>query len=174
MSGEASDTWHLSEPVVRILRSSLRRKKIYAIIETGGKQYKVSPGDTIEVERLPVEEGKPIELKKVLLLADDDKVTVGTPMVDGARVMATSRGEIRDDKIVVLKYKSKVRYRKKTGHRQIYTGFTIDRILKPGETFAPPKKTRRTKKAAPREELPVETKPKATVDTTIEETPNGA
>jgi len=108
-----------------------RRKKIYAIIETGGKQYKVSPGQTIDVERLDVVEGNTVELDRVLLIADDDKVTVGTPIVDGAKVIATSLGEGKGKKIIVLKYKPKVRYRKKTGHRQLYTRLTIDKIVEP-------------------------------------------
>jgi len=108
-----------------------RRKKIYAIIETGGKQYKVSPGQTIDVERLDVIEGNTVELDRVLLIADEDKVTVGTPIVDGAKVIATSLGEGKGKKIIVLKYKPKVRYRKKTGHRQLYTRLTIDKIVEP-------------------------------------------
>jgi len=108
-----------------------RRKKIYAIIETGGKQYKVSPGQTIDVERLDVVEGNTVELDRVLLIADEDKVTVGTPIVDGAKVIATSLGEGKGKKIIVLKYKPKVRYRKKTGHRQLYTRLTIDKIVEP-------------------------------------------
>ena len=132
--------------------------KIYAIIETGGKQYKVTPGQTIEVERMTAAEGSLVELGKVLLLADGDNVSVGTPVVDGARVMAKSLGEQKDDKIIVFKYKSKVRYRKKTGHRQIHTKLMIDKILKPGEVVEPVKKVRRTRKKAVEEPVPEETK----------------
>jgi large subunit ribosomal protein L21 len=106
-------------------------KKIYAIIETGGKQYKVIPGQTIDVERLDVAEGNTVELDRVLLISDNDKVTVGTPIVDGAKVIATSQGEGKGKKIIVFKYKPKVRYRKKTGHRQLYTKLTIDKIVEP-------------------------------------------
>jgi large subunit ribosomal protein L21 len=109
----------------------LEDREIYAIIETGGKQYKVIPGQTIDVERLDVAEGNSIELDRVLLIADDDKVTVGTPVVDGAKVIATSQGEGKGKKIIVLKYKPKVRYRKKTGHRQFYTRLIIDKIVEP-------------------------------------------
>ena len=104
-------------------------KKIYAIIETGGKQYKVTPGQTIDVERLGAADGSTVELDKVLLIADGDKVKAGTPIVDGAKVIATSQGESRTRKIIVFKYKPKVRYRKKTGHRQFYTRLVIDRIV---------------------------------------------
>jgi large subunit ribosomal protein L21 len=106
-------------------------RKIYAIIETGGKQYKVIPGQTIDVERLDVAEGNTVELDRVLLISDNDKVTVGTPTVDGAKVIATSQGEGKGKKIIVFKYKPKVRYRKKTGHRQLYTKLTIDKIVEP-------------------------------------------
>jgi len=124
-----------------------RRLEIYAIIETGGKQYKVSPGQAIDVERLDVAEGKKVELDKVLLIADGDKVTVGTPTVDGAKVVATSQGDGKGDKIIVFKYKPKVRYRKKTGHRQLYTRLIIDKITVPGTAPGEPtKKVRRRKK----------------------------
>ena len=122
-------------------------KKIYAIIETGGKQYRVSPGQVIDVEYLSVASGLPVELEKVLLVADGEKVTVGTPTIDGAKVLATSQGEGKGKKIIVFKYKPKVRYRKKTGHRQLYTKLAIDSIIEPGtETSQPVKKVSRRKK----------------------------
>ena len=122
-------------------------REIYAIIETGGKQYKVSPGQTIDVERLEVSEGSTVELDRVLLIAEGDRVTVGTPTIDGAKVVATSPGEGKGKKVIVLKYKSKVRYRKKTGHRQLYTKLVIDRIVEPGAIQdEPTKKVRRRKK----------------------------
>jgi large subunit ribosomal protein L21 len=79
-----------------------------------------------------VAEGKSVNLDKVLLIGDDKNVTVGTPTVDGAKVKATSKGEGRGDKVIVFKYKPKVRYRKKTGHRQFYTRLLIDEIVGPG------------------------------------------
>jgi large subunit ribosomal protein L21 len=120
--------------------------KIYAIIETGGKQYRVNPGQTIDVERLDVAEGDTVELDRVLLIADGDRLTVGTPTVDGAKVVATSKGEGKGEKIIVFRYKNKVRYRKKTGHRQPYTRLVIDKIVEPGAAEAKPKKARRRKK----------------------------
>ena len=125
-----------------------RRTKIYAIIETGGKQYKVTPGQTVKIERLDMVEGALVELDKVLLLADGENITVGTPVVDGAKVVAKSIGEKQDDKVVVFKYKNKVHYRKKTGHRQIHTTLMIDKILKPGEAVEPVKKARKPRKKA--------------------------
>jgi len=107
----------------------------------------VTPGQTIDVERLDAAEGNTVELDRVLLIANDDKVTVGTPTIDGAKVVATSQGEGKGKKIIVFKYKPKVRYRKKTGHRQLFTRLLIDRIVEPGATEAEPtKKVRRRKK----------------------------
>ena len=124
-----------------------RRLKIYAIIETGGKQYKVTPGEIIDVERLDVTEGNTVELDKVLLIAEGDKVTVGRPTVDGAKVIATSQGEGKGKKIIVFKYKPKVRYQKKTGHRQLHTRLVIDKIVTPETAQSKPtKKPRRRKK----------------------------
>ncbi len=118
----------------------------YAIIETGGKQYKVTEGQTIDVERLEAEEGGSVQLDKVLLLADGDNITVGKPLVEGARVMATVNTNGRGDKIIVFKYKSKVRYRRKNGHRQNFTSLSIDKILPAGTEYVKPvKKTRRKK-----------------------------
>ena len=92
-------------------------------------------------------EGNAVELDKVLLIANGDKVTVGTPTIDRAKVIATSKGEGKAKKIIVLKYKSKVRYRKKTGHRQLYTKLSIDEIIKPEAAEEKPKrKVRRRKK----------------------------
>jgi len=99
------------------------------------------------VERLAVAEGDSIDLERVLLIADGDEIKVGAPIVEGARVVATSQGEGKGKKIVVFKYKPKVRYRKKTGHRQMYTRLLIDQIIGQEATPAPAKKkaTRRKK-----------------------------
>ncbi|MBI4283449.1 MAG: 50S ribosomal protein L21 [Chloroflexi bacterium] len=123
------------------------RLKIYAVIETGGKQYKVTPGQVIDVDRLEVPEGDAVELDRVLLIAADDKVTLGTPTVEGAKVMATSQGESKARKVIVFKYKSKTRYHRKRGHRQFYTRLAIDNIIESGaEQGEPAKKVRRRKK----------------------------
>lgn len=121
------------------------RNIIYAVIESGGKQYIAGQGDTIDVERLGSADGESVELDRVLLIADGNKITVGSPFIEGARVVATSKGEVKDDKIIVFKYKPKVRYRKKTGHRQIHTRLIIDSILPPGAKK--PRATKKTKKA---------------------------
>ncbi|MFC2052183.1 50S ribosomal protein L21 [Chloroflexota bacterium] len=116
-------------------------------METGGKQYRVTSGQVIDVDRMDVAEGDTVELDKVLLIADGDKVTAGMPIVEGAKVVATSQGEGKSKKIIVFKYKPKVRYRKKTGHRQFYTRLAIDEIVGPGAKEGEPvKKVRRRKK----------------------------
>ena len=107
-------------------------KEIYAIVETGGKQYKVAPKQTIEVDRLNIPEGGAVELDKVLFIGDDENALIGNPTIEGAKVIATSLGEVKGDKVIAFRYKSKVRYRKKTGHRQIYTRLAINEIVKPG------------------------------------------
>lgn len=104
---------------------------MYAIIETGSKQYKVTPGQTIAVEQLNIAEGNQIELDKVLLVADGEKITVGKPSIKGAKVLATSIGNRKQKKIIVFKYKPKVRYRRKIGHRQSYTQLNINEIIIP-------------------------------------------
>ena len=91
--------------------------------------------------------GNTVEMDRVLLIAQGEKVTVGNPIVGGAKVLATSQGEVKGEKVIVLKYKPKVRYRKKTGHRQAYTRLTIDKIVEPGATKSEPEeKARRRKK----------------------------
>jgi large subunit ribosomal protein L21 len=106
---------------------------MYAIVKTGGKQYRVEAGRTLEVERLPQGEGETVELGDVLMIAADGDVTVGTPLIDGARVLASVEEHGKAPKIVVYKYKNKVRTRKKTGHRQQFTRLTVEQILRPGE-----------------------------------------
>jgi len=91
----------------------------------------VAPGQTIDVDHLSVAAGDTVELEKVLFIADGDKTTAGTPTIKGAKVVATSQGNGKNKKIIVFKYKPKVRYRKKTGHRQLYTRLAIDKIVKP-------------------------------------------
>ena len=97
---------------------------MYAIIETGGKQYKVEANDVINVEKLDVEVGSKVELP-VLMLVDAGKVTNGNPYVNGAKVTAEVVEQGKADKIVVFKYKAKKNYRRKQGHRQPYTALKI-------------------------------------------------
>lgn len=100
----------------------------YAIVEDGGKQYRAVEGVTIDVDRFPAEEGEQIDLERVLLVANDDEVMIGTPLVAGAKVQATVVSQVKGPKVVVFKYKPKQRYRIKKGHRQQYTRIMIDSI----------------------------------------------
>jgi len=100
----------------------------YAIVETGGKQYRVKVGDRISVERLAVEGGESITFDRVLLLGGDGATRVGAPVVEGATVVASVDDHFRGEKIVVFKYKPKKRYRKRIGHRQELTHLTITAI----------------------------------------------
>ena len=101
----------------------------YAIVETGGKQYTVRPGDTLQVEKLPHDQENTLELDRVLLLSRDGVVKVGQPVVEGASVRAEVIGDGKSRKITVLKFKPKVRYKRKTGHRQPYTQLRITEIV---------------------------------------------
>lgn len=120
-------------------------KETYAIVKSGGKQYKVAPGDKINVDYLAAGKGKDVELSQVLLIADEKDVVVGNPIIDNARVTATCINEGKDKKIIVFKYKNKVRYHHKTGHRQLFSTLQINDIVKPGgavATKAPRKKAK--------------------------------
>ena len=110
---------------------------MYAVVRTGGKQYRVQEGRTITVERLPGEAGDSIELGDVLLLDDGSSVTVGAPTVAGARVLGTIAEQGRAKKIIVFRYKNKTRARKKNGHRQQFTRLTVEDILAPGQEPKP-------------------------------------
>ncbi len=139
----------------------------YAIVESGGKQYKAVEGAIIEVDKLLVEIGKKLDLSEVLLINDGKKVSVGTPLVKDAKVKTTVVDQFKAPKILVFKYKSRQRYRVKQGHRQQYTRLQIDEILMAGskaKAEAVPKAETKAKaetkpkaKATPK----AETKPKA-------------
>ncbi len=101
---------------------------MYAIIETGGKQYKVTEGDFVFVEKLDVEEGAAVTLDKVLVVANGEDIKVGAPYVDGAAVEAVAVKNGKEKKIIVYKYKAKKGYHKKQGHRQPYTKLEIKKI----------------------------------------------
>ncbi|MCS7206954.1 MAG: 50S ribosomal protein L21 [Dehalococcoidia bacterium] len=102
---------------------------LYAIIQAGGKQYRVRPGDIIDVERLEAEPGTEVDLDLVLLVEQDGQVLIGQPSLNGARVRAVVRDIFRGPKLIVFKYKPKKRYRRKSGHRQWYTRLLIKDIL---------------------------------------------
>ena len=101
---------------------------MHAIIETGGKQYKVAEGDTLFIEKLEAEAGQAITFDKVLAILDGDKATFGAPVVEGASVAATVVKNGKGKKVRIFKYKPKKGYRRKQGHRQPYTKVTIGKI----------------------------------------------
>lgn len=99
-----------------------------AVIKTGGKQYIVQPGDKLKVEKLDIKEGKDIFFSDVLLLQKDKKTEIGTPTVKGAKVTASFLGSAKGEKLIIFKYKSKKRYKRKIGHRQNFTEVQIKSI----------------------------------------------
>jgi large subunit ribosomal protein L21 len=110
---------------------------VYAVIRSGGKQYRVEEGRSVKLDRLIGEPGETVELNDVLLLADGDDVSVGAPIVEGARVLGTIAEQGRSDKIIVFRYKAKTRSRKKTGHRQHFTRVVVEDILAAGQEPKP-------------------------------------
>ncbi len=124
---------------------------MYAVVSSGGKQYRVEPGATLTMERLAAEAGEAYTFDRVLLIGDGDEVMVGTPLVAGATVSATVLGEELGAKLIIFKFKQKVKYRRRTGHRQHLVRVRIDAINADGKSTS----------AAPAE-APAETKkPKA-------------
>jgi len=101
---------------------------MYAVIKTGGKQYKVAPGDTLKVELLPGEKGDTLELGNVLLVEKDGAVTVGKPVIEGAKVTAEVVNQGRGRKVLVFKHKRRKSYRKLNGHRQEFTEIRVKEI----------------------------------------------
>jgi len=102
---------------------------MYAVIKTGGKQYKVSEGDTVEVETISGEEGAAVEIHDVLMLADGENVKVGTPFVEGACVEAKILSHGRGPKVKIIKFRRRKHYRKQQGHRQNFTRIQITNIV---------------------------------------------
>lgn len=136
----------------------------YAIVDNGGKQYKAVEGGMIDVDRMPVEVGKKVDLKDVLLVVDGKDISVGTPKVSGAKVSTTVVDQFKAPKVIVFKYKSRQRYRVKSGHRQQYTRLLVESIITKGGA----KKTEAAKvepkpEAKPKAEAKPAVKPKAKV-----------
>ncbi len=101
---------------------------MYAVIQTGGKQYRVSEGDILRVEKLSAEEGAGLELDKVLMVADGDNIKVGTPYVEGGKVSATVKAHGRGKKVKIIKFRRRKHHMKRQGHRQWYTELQITGI----------------------------------------------
>jgi large subunit ribosomal protein L21 len=124
-------------------------ENMFAVIKSGGRQYKVSVGQTLEVNRLPVEDGKQISIPEVLLISDADNSFIGAPFVENAEVLATVNGQKRGKKVIIFKYKPKKRVRHRRGHRQELTVLTIDDIVANGKSLV-------TGEAPQVKEIPVE------------------
>lgn len=101
---------------------------MYAVIKTGGKQYKVAPGDKLKIEQIPADIGSKVTLNEVLMIADGDKVTIGTPVVSGASVTVSVIDHNRHKKVRIFKMRRRKHYQKHQGHRQNYTEVQIDAI----------------------------------------------
>jgi large subunit ribosomal protein L21 len=128
---------------------------MYAVVTTGGKQYRVEAVSELLVERMAVDAGSSVTFDRVLLVGDGDTVTVGTPTVDGARVSGTVLGEALGPKLIIFKFKQKVKYRRRTGHRQHLTRVRIDEISASG------KRSTAEKASAPKASAPKASAPKA-------------
>lgn len=135
---------------------------MYAIIKTGGKQYKVAPGDVIRIEKLPAAEGETVAFDQVLMLADGDKVQVGTPLLAGQTVAASVLRHGRGNKIEIIKFRRRKHHRKQIGHRQDYTEVAITNVGGvTAEPKAPVKKEAPAEgEAAPRKKASAKTAPK--------------
>ena len=105
---------------------------MYAVIQTGGKQYKVTQGDVLRIEKLAADEGASVDFNAVLLVADGDNIKIGKPQVDGAKVTALVQTQGRDKKVKIIKFKRRKHHRKQMGHRQYYTDVKIIQINKKG------------------------------------------
>jgi large subunit ribosomal protein L21 len=121
---------------VRIAISKTQESSMYAVVSTGGKQYRVEAGTELVVERVPGDAGSAITFDRVLLVGDGEAVTVGTPTVEGATVSGTVLGEALGPKLIVFKFKQKIHYRRKNGHRQHLTRVRIDEISPDGKRAA--------------------------------------
>ncbi len=151
---------------------------MFAVIKSGGRQYKVAVGETLEVNRLPVDVGDQVRFEEVLLISDADNTMLGNPLVSDALVLATATRQGRGPKLIVFKYKPKKRYRHKRGHRQELTFLTIDDIVANGKSLVTGEAPKFREKGAPVEEeeeaAEVETTEEATAEETPEETPEEA
>jgi large subunit ribosomal protein L21 len=101
---------------------------MYAVISTGGKQYKLAQGDVCRIEKLNAEEGASVEIDKVLMIADGDNINIGTPFVDGGKVTATVKSHGRAKKVEIMKFRRRKHHQKRTGHRQYYTEIEVTAI----------------------------------------------
>jgi large subunit ribosomal protein L21 len=120
---------------LRVDTNKENRFKMFAVIKSGGRQYKVSVGETLEVNRLAVDDGEQVTFDEVLLISDENGSMIGTPFVENASVLATAVERTRGEKLIVFRYKAKKRFRHKRGHRQELTLLSIDDIVANGKSL---------------------------------------
>ncbi|MGB7816115.1 MAG: 50S ribosomal protein L21 [Methylotenera sp.] len=120
---------------------------MYAVIKTGGKQYKVAAGEKLKIEKLAGDVGSKVVIDKVLMITDGDNTTIGAPLIAGATVNATVLSHGRADKVMIFKFRRRKHYRKTQGHRQSYTEIQIGEILAAGQAAAKPAKAKAVKAA---------------------------
>jgi large subunit ribosomal protein L21 len=135
---------------------------MFAVIKTGGKQYRVEQGDVLEIEKLEIEAGKKVTFKEVLLVENNGEALIGTPYVDKAQVKAVVLESFKDEKVIVFKKKRRKQYKKKTGHRQQLIRVKIEEILAGGKVTSIAKPA---EKPEPKVKKEIPAKPKAKVDT---------
>jgi len=133
---------------------------MFAVIKTGGKQYKIQKGDVLSIEKVGLEEGQKLSFDTVLLIEDGNKTLIGTPFIEKARVEAVVIENFKDKKIIVFKKKRRKQYRKKIGHRQELTKVKVEEIIS-GEKASLKKEPTRTVKKVEKKESPKKQKPKA-------------
>ena len=134
---------------------------MYAVVKTGGKQYRVAKDDVLTIEKLDGEAGAVIELEQVLAINDGKGLTIGTPMIDGARVAATVLEQKKGEKVLIFKKKRRQNYRRTKGHRQQLTVIRISDILAKGQKAAAAKAAPATDADAPAKKAPAKAKAKA-------------
>jgi large subunit ribosomal protein L21 len=108
------------------------KRDLFAVLETGGKQHKIQPGSVLRVEKLDTAEGEQVTFDRILAVGDEDQTVIGTPYIEGARVAAKVLRQGKAKKIIVFKYKAKKNYRRKNGHRQLFTEIRVQEIACPG------------------------------------------
>jgi large subunit ribosomal protein L21 len=137
-------TWNCEEgfppmpptyPAREVRGRERRNEEVFAVVKSGGRQYKVSVGQKLEVNRLPVEEGSQVKFEELLHISDANSTMIGSPLVANAMVLATATKQGRGKKVIVFKYKAKKRYRHRRGHRQELTFLTIDDIVADGQSL---------------------------------------
>ena len=134
---------------------------MYAVIKTGGKQYRVREGDTLRVEKLAAEAGAKVQFDQILMVGEGDNVTLGTPYISGSQVSATVISQGRGDKIKVVKFKRRKNYLRQNGHRQAFTELEITKIGGAGKSATPKAEAKSAPKPAAKSEAKSEAKSKA-------------